>query len=97
MPVKIKTDGGFAILINQLLICDFGQDVISCSQTIDMDLNLIRNVKNPVNKLDVVNKAYADRIKFKTATGNIPNTVRTDHILHLSRCESFFQWKYNNI
>ena len=31
--------------------------------------------------LDVVNKAYADRIKYKTATGNIPNTVMTDHTL----------------
>ena len=26
-------------------------------------------------------KAYADRIKYTTATGNIPNTVRTDHTL----------------
>ena len=33
----------------------------------------------PVNKFDAVNKAYADRIKYKTATGNIPNTVMTDH------------------
>ena len=46
VPVKIKTDGGFAILINQLPICEFGQDVISCSQPIDMDLHLIRNVKS---------------------------------------------------
>ena len=28
VPVKIKTDRGFAIMINQLPICDFGQDVI---------------------------------------------------------------------
>ena len=28
---------------------------------------------------DPANKAYADRIKYKTATGNIPNTVMTDH------------------
>ena len=73
----------FAILINQLPLYDFGQDVISCSHPIDMDLHLIRNVKNPVNKLDAVNKAYADRIKYKTATGNIPNTVNTDHILFI--------------
>ena len=46
-----------------------------------MDLHLIKNVKNPVNELDAVNKAYLDRIKYKTATGNIPNTVRTDYIL----------------
>ena len=39
------------------------------------------NVKNLVNRLDVVNKAYADRIKYKTATDNIPNTVMTEHIL----------------
>ena len=77
----LSTDGGFAILINQLPICDFGQNVISCSQPIDMDLHFIKNVKSLVNKLDAVNKAYVDRIKYKTATGNIPNTVMTDHTL----------------
>ena len=46
-----------------------------------MDQHSIKNVKDSVNKLDAVNKAYADRIKYKTATGNIPNTVRTDHTL----------------
>ena len=81
MPVKIKTDGGFANLINQLHICEFGQDVISFSQPIDMDLHFINNVKSLVNRLDAVNKAYVDRIKYKTATGNIPNTVMTDHML----------------
>ena len=65
VPVKIKTDGCFSILINQLPICYFGQDVILCSQPINMDLHLIRNVKSPVNKLDAVNKAYVDRITFK--------------------------------
>ena len=34
-----------------------------------------------VNKLDAVNKAYVDRIKYKTATGNIPNAVMTHHAL----------------
>ena len=38
-------------------------------------------MKNPINKLDAVSKAYADRIKYKTATGNISNTVMTDHTL----------------
>ena len=56
VPVEIKTEEGFAILINPLPICYFSQDVISCSQPIDMDLHLIRNVKSPVNKLDAVNK-----------------------------------------
>ena len=37
-------------------------------------------MKNPVDRLDAVNKAYADRINYKTVTGNIPNTVMTDHI-----------------
>ena len=46
-----------------------------------MDDHLIMNVKNPVNKFDAVNKAYVYRIKYKTATGNIPNTVMTDHTL----------------
>ena len=41
----------------------------------------IKNVKNPTDRLDVVNKAYADRIKYKKATDNIPNTVMTDHTL----------------
>ena len=55
VPVKIKTDGGFAILINQLLICDFIQDEILCSQPIDIDQHSIKNVMNPVNKVDAVN------------------------------------------
>ena len=33
------------------------------------------------DRLDAVNKAHADHIKYKTASGNIPNTVLTDHIL----------------
>ena len=46
-----------------------------------MDQHSIKNVKNPVNKLDVVNEAYADRIKYKTTTGIIPNIAMTDHTL----------------
>ena len=46
-----------------------------------MNQHLIKNVKSPVNKFDAVNKAYVDRMKYKTATGTIPNTVRTDHTL----------------
>ena len=64
MPVKIKTDGGFVILINQLPICDFSHDLISCSQPMHMDDHLMKNVKNPVDKFDAVNKAYADRINY---------------------------------
>ena len=64
VPIKIKTDGDFVIVINQLRICDFGQDVILCSQPIDMNLHLIKNVQSPVNGFDAVNKAYADRIKY---------------------------------
>ena len=40
VPIKIKTDESFVILINQLPLCDFDQDVISCSQPIDMNLHL---------------------------------------------------------
>ena len=57
----------FLILINQLRICDFGQDVILCCQAIDMDLHLIKNAKSPINKFVAVNKA--DRIKRETVTG----------------------------
>ena len=46
-----------------------------------MDQHSIKNVKSPVNKFDAVNKAYVDRIKYKLATGIIPNTVLTDHTL----------------
>ena len=47
----------------------------------DMDQHSIKNVKNLVDRLDAVNNAYADRIKYKSVTGNIPNTAMTDHIL----------------
>ena len=76
-----KTDVGFATLIYELTICVFGRDEILCSQPIDMDQHSIRIVKNPADRFDAVNKAYAVRIKYKTVTGNIPNTVMTDHIL----------------
>ena len=81
VPVKIKTYVGFAILIKEQPVCVFGQDEILCSQPIDMDQHSIKNVKNLINRLDAVNNAYADCIKYKTASGNIPNTVLTDHIL----------------
>ena len=68
-------------MINQLPTCEFSRDVISCSQPLDIDLHLIRNVKSPVNKLDAVNKAYVVRIKSKTTTGIIPDIAMTNHIL----------------
>ena len=46
-----------------------------------MDQNLIKNVMSPVNKFDAVSKNYADRIKYKKATGDIPNTVMTDNTI----------------
>ena len=46
-----------------------------------MDDHLIKHLKNPVNKFDAVNKVYADRIKYKTTTGIIPNIAMTDYIL----------------
>ena len=46
-----------------------------------MHQHSIKNAKNPADRLDAVNKAYADRIKYKIATGNIPNIVMTDHTL----------------
>ena len=63
VPVKIKTDVGFATLIDELPICVFGRDEILCSRPMDMDQNSIKNVKSPDNKFDEVNKAYVDRIK----------------------------------
>ena len=81
VPIKIKTDVGFAILIDELPICVFGRDELFCSRPIDMDEHSIKNVKNPIDRLDAVNKAYTDRIKYKTASGNISNTVLIYHIL----------------
>ena len=83
VPIKINTDVGFAILIDELPICVFGRNEILCSRLVDMDQHSTKNVKNPVDKFDAVNKANADRIKYKTASGNIPNTVMADHILFL--------------
>ena len=81
VPIKIKTDVGFAILIEELPISVFGRNEILCSRPIDMNQHSIENVKNPADRLDAVDKAYADRMKYKTVTGNILNTVMTDHIL----------------
>ena len=78
-PIKIKADESFLILSNQQAVCDFGNDVILCSQPVDMDLHLIKNVKSLVNKLDSASKAYVYRIKYKTATGILPNSVATDY------------------
>ena len=91
-------------MINQLSIRDFGQDVILCSQPIEINLHLIKNVKSQVNRFHEVNKAYADRIKYKTDIGNIPNTVMTDHSLltfpaakafasgNIIICEKWVEW-----
>ena len=46
-----------------------------------MHLHLIKNVKSSVNKLDAVNEAYVDRIKYKITTDTIPNTVMADRTL----------------
>ena len=80
MPIKIK---GFAIFIDEIPICVFGREEILCSRPIDMNQHSIKNVKNPADKLDAVNKAYADRIKYKTTTGIIPNIAMTDHIFFI--------------
>ena len=81
VPIKITTNVGFAIFIDELPICVSGLDEILCSRPIDMDQHSIKNVKIPTDRLDAVNKAYTDRIKYKIATCNIPNTVMTDHTL----------------
>ena len=69
-------------MIDELSICVFALEEIPRSRPIDMDQYSIKNVKNPADGLDAVSKAYADRIEYKTATGNIPNTVMTDHVLY---------------
>ena len=64
-PVELDTSVRFVILINTRPICGFSQDLILSSQPIDMTQHSIKNVKSPVNKLDTVDKVYADRIKYK--------------------------------
>ena len=81
MPIKIKTDEGFGILINDLPICVFSWDEILCCRPIDMDQHSNKNLRNPDERFDTVNKAYVDRVKYKSFTGIIPNTVLTDHTL----------------
>ena len=63
VSIKIKTDVGFAILINELPICVFGQDEILCSRPIAINQHSIKNVMSRLDKFYAVNKAYADRIK----------------------------------
>ena len=46
-----------------------------------MNQHSIKNMKSPINKFDAVNKAYTDRIKYKSATAAIPNTARIGHTL----------------
>ena len=78
VPIKIKTYVGFGILINETPICVFSRDEILCSRPINMDQHSIKNVKNPVERFEAVNKAYVDRVKYKSFTGIIPNNVLTD-------------------
>ena len=68
-------------------LCVFDRDEILCSRPIDMDQHSIKNVKNPVERFDAVNKSYVDRVKYKLFTGIISNTVLTDHTRRISRCE----------
>ena len=49
LPLKIKIDVCFGILIKELPACVFGQNEILCSQPIDMDQHSIKNVKNPID------------------------------------------------
>ena len=62
-------------------LCLASRDEILCSRPIDMEQHSIRNVKNLVERFDAVNKAYVDRVKYKSSTGIIPNTILTDHTL----------------
>ena len=86
----------FAILIDELPICVFGRYEILGSRPIEMDQYSITNVKNPADRLHAVNKGYDDRLKYKTATGNI-HCHDSTYTLHISRCDSFCQWKDKNM
>ena len=62
-------------------LCLASRDEILCSRPIDMEQQSIKNVKNSVERFDAVNKAYVDRVKYKSFNGFIPNAVLTDHTL----------------
>ena len=97
VPIKIETDVGFAILIGELPIYVFARDEILCIRRIDMDQHSIKNVKNPADRLDEVNKAYADRIKYKQLLVIFLILLLQTYTLYISRCESFCQWKDKNM
>ena len=62
-----------------------------------MDQHSIKNANNPVDRFDVINKAYADSIKYKAATGNIPDTVKTDHTLFIFSAARAFSVENKNM
>ena len=73
---------GFDILLDELpIIYVFVRNEILCSRPIDTDQHSIKHAKNPADRLDAVNKACADRIKYKTAADNIHISFVTDNIL----------------
>ena len=57
-----------------------------------MNPHFIKNVKSTVNKLDAVTKAYVDRIKYKTATGNI-----LTHIIIFPLAKAFAAENVNSV
>ena len=46
-----------------------------------MDQHSIKNANNPIDRLDAGNKAYVDRVKYKSFNDIVPNAVLTDHTL----------------
>ena len=68
VPIKIKTDVCFPMLIDEQPICVFGRwYIIQSTPRHGSAFNL--ECEEPSDRLDAVNKAYADRIKHKTAIG----------------------------
>ena len=58
----------------------------------------IMNVKSTVDRFDAVNTAYADRIQYKAAAGNISNIVMTDHTLFtFPAAKAFVSGKIKNM
>ena len=64
---------------------NWSEPYVNLLSIVQLDLRGLRNAGFCFlacqRRFDVVNKAYAVRIKYKTATDNIPITVMTDHIL----------------
>ena len=80
VPIKIKTDGRFCHLDYSATYMRLKSGCNIMKSTHGYESTFNQECENLVNKFYAVNKAYVDRIKYKTDTGKIANIAMTDHI-----------------